>query len=32
VVIVGGGAVLGYEHLLDLFFLFFGWFRHGKLS
>jgi len=32
VVIVGGGAILGYENLLDLFFLFFGWFRHGKLS
>ena len=32
VVIVGGGSILGYENLLDLFFLFFGWFRHGKLS
>jgi hypothetical protein len=32
VVIVGGGPVLSYEYLFDLFFLFFGRFRHGKLS
>jgi len=32
VVIVRGGPILGYENLFDLFFLFFGWFRHGKLS
>jgi hypothetical protein len=32
VVIVGSGPVLSYQQLFDLFFLFFRWFRHGKLS